>query len=309
VADNDVTPAHRSADPAASVLPWLRRAVPPAAVIIMYLLIGIVAFWPVFPGVSQHLFGVEGDYTQSVWYLAWIPHALGHGLNPFFSNAMYVPTGVNLAFNTSSPLLGLVAAPFAAAFSPVVSANLLMLLAMPVSAAAAFVVLRKWAVWMPAAAMGGFAYGFSPYMVGQSLAHVDLVFVPIPPFIALTVVSILQRRGSPRRLGIQLGLLVEAQYLISPEVLTMVAFFTVAALACLAIGDCAHLREMASALAVPAGIAVCVAIVLLACPLWMQVAGPQLTCCWRARSGCRWPDPSSPSDADGRSTIHSTPTC
>ena len=55
-------------------------------------------------------------------------------------------------------------------------------------------------------------------MVAESLAHVDRVFVPLPPFIVFTVVSILQRQGPPRRLGIQLGLLVTAQYLISPEV-------------------------------------------------------------------------------------------
>jgi peptidoglycan/LPS O-acetylase OafA/YrhL len=100
---------------------------------------------------------------------------------------------------------------------------------MPVSATAAFVVLRRWQVWSPAAALGGLLYGFSPYMVGQSRDHIELIFVPLPPFIALTVVSILQRRGSPLRLGIQLGLLVTAQYLISPEITAIVGVLTVAA--------------------------------------------------------------------------------
>jgi peptidoglycan/LPS O-acetylase OafA/YrhL len=66
-------------------------------------------------------------------------------------------------------------------------------------------------------------------MVGQSRDHIELIFVPLPPFIALTVVSILQRRGSPLRLGIQLGLLVTAQYLISPEITAIVGVLTVAA--------------------------------------------------------------------------------
>ena len=222
------------------------RLLPSAVVIVVYLLIGFVAFWPVYPGISQHLFGVVADFAQSVWFLDWVPHALAHGLNPFFSNAMFVPTGVNLAQNTASPLLGLITAPFALVFSPVVRANLLMVLAMPVSATAAFVVLRKWQVWGPAAALGGLIYGFSPYMVGQSLAHVELIFVPLPPFIALTVASILQRRGSPRRLGIQLGLLVAAQYLISPEVLAIVAIFTVVAVACVAIRHPANVPRCAS---------------------------------------------------------------
>jgi hypothetical protein len=121
-----------------------------SAVIAVYALIGVAAFWPVYPGISQRLFGTDWDFTQSVWFLDWVPHALTHGLNPFFSNALMAPTGVNLAQNTASPLLGLIAAPFDLAFSPTVSANLLMLLAMPVSATAAFVVLRKWRVWGPA---------------------------------------------------------------------------------------------------------------------------------------------------------------
>ena len=96
---------------------------PSAVVIVVYLLIGIVAFWPVYPGISRHLFGYAADFTQTVWFLDWVPHALAHGLNPFFSNAIYVPTGVNLAQNTSTPLLGLITAPFAPVFSPVVQSE------------------------------------------------------------------------------------------------------------------------------------------------------------------------------------------
>ena len=195
------------------------------------------------PGNLATSFSYAADFDQTVWFLDWVPHALAHGLNPFFSNALYVPTGVNLAQNTSTPLLGLITAPFAPVLSPLVRANLLMVLAMPISATAAFVVLRKWQVWGPAAALGGLVYGFSPYMVGQSIAHLELMFVPLPPFIALTVASILQNRGSSRRLGVQLGLLVAAQYLISPEVLAIVAILTVAAVVCVAIRHPAECTE------------------------------------------------------------------
>ena len=181
-----------------------RRRLPAfsVAVIVGYFLLGVVPFWPVYPGISQRPFGTFPDYTLSVWFSGWVSHALAHGLNPFFSDAIYAPTGVNLAQNTESPLLGLMTAPIAMIASPMVRVNLLMVLAMPISAGATFVVLRKWQVWSPAAALGGLIYGFSPYMVGQSLSHVVLIFLPLPPVIALTVVSILQRRGSPHRLGV-----------------------------------------------------------------------------------------------------------
>jgi hypothetical protein len=246
-----------------------------AFVIAAYLLVGVLAFWPLYPGISQHLFAYTVDYTQALWFLDWVPHALAHGYNPFFSNAIYVPTGVNLAQNTSTPLLAWITAPLAPFFSPVVRVNLLMVLAMPISATAAFVVLRQWRVWGPAAALGGLIYGFSPYMVGQSVAHLNLLFVPLPPFIALTVASILRNEGSSRRLGLQLGLLVAAQYLICPEVLATVAILTVVAVLCVAIRRRADLGKMVHDASGATGIAVIVSCVLLAYPIWMGFLGPQ----------------------------------
>lgn len=263
------------ADVAASPPSAFRRALPSAVVITGYLLIGIAAFWPDYPGISQRLFGVDSDFAQSVWFLNWVPHALAHGLNPFFSNAIFVPSGVNLTQSTASPLLGLLIAPFTQMLNPLVPANVLMVLGMPVSATAAFVVLRRWKIWVPAAAIGGLMYGFSPYMVGQSIGHVELIFVPLPPFIALTIVSILQGSGSKWRLGIRLGLLVVAQYLISPEVLATIGLLTVAALFCVAVSRWAEIAEMAHRLWEPAAITLVLATVLLAYPIWMLLAGPQ----------------------------------
>ena len=81
----------------------LHKVVFPAGVIVAYLLIGILAFWPLYPGTSQRLFGDHSDFPQSVWFLSRVPHALAHGLNPFFSNAIFVPTGVNLPANNRAP--------------------------------------------------------------------------------------------------------------------------------------------------------------------------------------------------------------
>ena len=142
-------------------------------------------FWPLLPATTGRLFGyLSPDRGLNVWFLGWEAHALVHGHNPLFSPAIFAPAGVNLLENTSAPFLGVILAPVTLLLGPVASANLLMVTAMPLSATAAFVVLRKWQVWRPAAALGGLMYGFSPYMVGQSLGHLTLVFVPLPPLIA-----------------------------------------------------------------------------------------------------------------------------
>ena len=210
----------------------------------------------------------------SAWFIGWVPHAITHGLNPFFTNAMFVPTGVYwrkirqaLPRATWRSIDGGVQSaghhqrPHGARHAPL--------------ATAAFVVLRKWKVWLPGAALGGFVYGFSAYMVGQGASHLVFTFVPLPPFIALTIVSILQRMGSPWRLGLRLGLLVVAQYLICQEVLVDVAILTFAALVCVALRSRRRIQEMGRAMVRPALVALPVIAALLAYPVWMLTAGPQ----------------------------------
>lgn len=248
--------------------PWV-------AVIGTYVVIGVVAYWPVFPRLWQSFLVGENDFQEFMWFMVAVTHGLTHGSNPFFSNALFAPTGVNLAQNNTSPLLDVIIAPVTLTAGPVVSANLLILLAMPVSATAAFIVLRRWHLWWPAAAIGGLIYGFSPYMVGQSLGHPELSFLPLPPFIALTVVSILQGRGSSVRLGVQLGLLVTAQYLISEEVMATVAIVVVAGVVCVAIRHPTGVPRMFRTAAGATAIAFALAAVLLAYPVWMTLAGPQ----------------------------------
>ena len=150
-----------------------------------------------------------------------------------------------------------------------------MLLAMPISATAAFSVLATWKVWKPAAAIGGLMYGFSPYMVGQALGHVELLFLPLPPLIALTVSRILQSRGSPRRTGIALGVLLSAQFLIAPEIFATVCGFVAVAVVCVAIRNRPTWSESTRVVLVPTGLALGTMIVLLAYPAWMLLAGPQ----------------------------------
>lgn len=244
------------------------------AVVGGYCALGVVAYWPVLPGISRKVFSNVGDFTQAVWFIAWVPHALAHGLNPFFSNAMFAPHGVNLASNTSSPFLGLLTTPLAPFLSPLVIGNLLLVVSMPLSATAAFVVLRKWRVWCLAAAIGGLIYGFSPYMVGQGTGHPELVFVPLPPLIALTVFRVLQGDGRRWRLGVRLGLLVIIQYLISPEVLAITVVSLFVACVCVAIHNRSMGKSIASAAVGPVAIALGCCI-LIAYPLWMLLAGPQ----------------------------------
>ena len=244
-------------------------------VVVVYVCLGLIAYGPSLPQIDHRVYSGLGDYSLFIWFLGWAPHAVVHGLNPFFSNAMFAPTGVNLAQNTEGPLLGWLLAPVTLTAGPIAAANLLMILAMPISAIAAFVVLRKWRIWGPAAAVGGLVYGFSPYMVGQALAHPVFLFVPLPPFIVSTLVSILQANGHDRRLGVQLGLLLAAQYLISPEVFTSFCIVTGLGVIFAALKFRRGAFQVGRAVILPIGLALAVCLLVLAYPIWMLLAGPQ----------------------------------
>jgi len=210
-----------------------------------------------------------------VWYLAWTPHAIAHGQNLFATNWLNYPAGVNLAQNTSAPLLGLVTAPLTLTVSPIASLNLLLWLAIPLSALSMFVVLRRWVRWDVAAFVGGALYGFSPYMVSQGIDHLNLAFVPLPPLILLCAYETVRPEGDrPWRWGVGLGLLIVMQFYISPEiaatsVLVVVLSGLVLAIACpLAVGP--SLQRSGRAIAAALGIA----IAGLAYPTWTMTEGP-----------------------------------
>ncbi len=205
-----------------------RPAVLVALAIGAYVVLAVLAYWPVMPldaSKLPHIVGAgAGDPAQMSWFLAWTPFALGHGLNPLFTNYIDFPLGVNLASNTSVPLLGLLASPVTLALGPVASFNLLMRVALAGSATSMFLVARRWVRWWPAAFAAGLLYGFGSYMTFESSVHLDLAFMVIPPLLlwCLDELFVTQER-SPVKIGVALGLLSAAQLLIDPEVLVYCA--------------------------------------------------------------------------------------
>ena len=248
-------------------------------VILGYVAISLIAYLPAWPGDPSRLVGARcacGDPVQQSWFLGWVPWAIVHGHNPFFTNWIDQPSGANLAINTEMPLLGLLAAPITFVAGSVASFGFLIWLAFPASATAAFFVLRRWTRSNLGSACGGLLYGFSPYVVGEGFRHLNLAFVPLPPLILMALYEVLvEQRSSARRWGVALGLLVAAQYLISSEILSAAAVVAVVAAVILFVArrrsvDRRRLRHALRAL----GPAVLVAGVLLGYPIYYFLAGP-----------------------------------
>jgi hypothetical protein len=159
------------------------------------------------------------DGVSQVWFLEWTQYALAHGHNPFFTQWQSFPGGFNVLSDTSMVALGTIFSPITTLFGPIVTWNVLVRLAVILSAFSMCLVLRRWTKWWPAAFFGGLIYGYSAY-VTFNLGHLFLVFVPLPPFMFLLLHEILVRqRWRPGRTGALLGAACGVQYLISSEIL------------------------------------------------------------------------------------------
>ena len=223
---------------------------------------------------------VAGTGTEDigiiVWFLRWIPFALGHAQNPLLSTYLNAPHGVNSMWNASMPVAGLVMWPFTSTLGPIFSYNLLVTLAVALSAWCAYLAARRYVESPLAAALAGLLYGFSPYMIAQSQGHLHVTLAFIPPLMLLVFDEILVRqRRSARWMGVVLGLLAACQLLLAEELLATEALTAVLGIALLITlyprRLPAHRRHALTAL----GVAAACFLALAAVPIAFQFFGPQ----------------------------------
>lgn len=219
------------------------------------------------------------DPINQVWFLAFAREQLASGHISPWTDLMGYPAGFNAAGNASFPLLGLLAAPITSAVGPVGAYNFLLRLGLFLSALSAWFVLRRLVASSFAAGVGGLVYGFSPYVIHVVQFHMFLAWVPLPPIILYLLYNqIAKAHGTPWKTGVAVGLLIAAQYLIDPEISASVVVIAVIVGVVIAAGRWFGVRPVAAGLR-RAGtvsiIAVIVAVVVLAYPIWQFLYGPQ----------------------------------
>ncbi|HTW06338.1 MAG TPA: hypothetical protein VME46_02445 [Acidimicrobiales bacterium] len=201
-----------------------RHAVPRwelAAVSVISLGLALALFHRDLSNLFNSQIGGAGDADEYSWFLSWVPFSLGHGLNPLVSTYVNYPGGVNLMWNTSVLLPCLVMSPVTLIFGAAFSYNILATLAPVLSSGFAHMAFRRWTNRLPSL-IGALVYGFSPYVVGQSVGHLAQTLVMSAPlFLILADRTLVVQSGAPLWEGLLLGVLAWAQLLIGEEVLAM----------------------------------------------------------------------------------------
>lgn len=241
-----------------------------------YLACSLALFAPMLADpLHRALGGGSGDPAQMMWFLRWTPYAIVHGHNPFLSNAIDYPVGINLLWNTSMPLAGVVLAPVTLTLGPVFAFNLLVVLGPATTAWAS----RWWLaghVSPAAAGLGGLLIGFSPFVVGQAQGHANLVVLPLVPVVLRLLEKALWRDEVPsRRTGVLLGLALAGQALLSEEVLLLLVIGVVAAVAAALVwGPAAQVWGAVRRALIPLGVAAATSLAVFGFPLGTELFGP-----------------------------------
>ncbi len=262
-----------------------------ASVGLFYLALGFVLWVHAWAdGVTTHTLCGCGDPALFLWFWQWPATAVAHGHNPFYSTALFHPTGINLLAQTSVMGLTVPLIPVTWIWGPVASLNVAATMTPALTAFSAFVVLRRWAPWAPAAFLGGLLYGFSPFMLmNLAYAHMMTAALMLLPLILAVLDEILMRqRHGAAASGVLLGVLLFAQFFLSSELLAILFIVVLAGVVVLVAAALVsrsdalrlHTPHAAKALAVGAGVAV----VLLAWPVWFALEGPGHL------SGLIWPN-------------------
>lgn len=129
----------------------------------------------------------SSDFQIMTWSLEWWPWAVSHGIDPLHTHLLWPPGGFSTLWMTTIPVPALLALPLTLTAGPLVAYNVLMLAAVLLATAAAYLLCYELTTRVVPSILGGLVFGLSPYMLGHTLSqHLDLTFVfPLPLLVLL----------------------------------------------------------------------------------------------------------------------------
>jgi hypothetical protein len=199
--------------------PWLRSlaarpVVSQAGLLACYLAAGIAVTWPRAAYLTGRVPAVR-DVSSYVWDLWWVAHQAAHLGNPWFTSQLAAPAGIQLGYDTTMPLAGLVMAPVTLTAGPAASFFLLTIV-MP--GLLCFVMYRAARLWLrPAGAItAGALFGLSSMLAWQDWYHLNIAAGTLA--LPMTMRAAVRLRRCPgRRQGIILGAVIGGSVLVNQE--------------------------------------------------------------------------------------------
>ena len=194
---------------------------------LLYLALTCVIYLPPIGGAIATRYVGDGwaDARLYRWGLAWTPWALLHGHSPLFASDVFAPAGVNLTWVTFVPSLGIVSYPLQRLLGSLVTLNVLMLLAPALAAWATYLVCVRVTKRFWPSVLGGLFFGFSSYIAGHMVDHLNLVMIFTAPLAVYLVIRKLQGSLGPIWFVLLLALDLVFAFGVSTELFATTTFF------------------------------------------------------------------------------------
>jgi hypothetical protein len=201
-----------------------------AAAFLLYLSFSILLLGSGLAGHPTTCYVGRGtDPGQTMWFFNWWRFSLARGLNPFITDWVWAPMGINLAWTTFVPLPAWFSIPLQATVGEPTTYNLIMMLMPALAAFTAFLLCRRVTRTFWPAVLGGYIFGFSPHILGEVLGHLVVIAVFPVPLIPLIALKRLDGEISTTRFTAILALLLITEFLCSVDLfatMTLVAGFS-----------------------------------------------------------------------------------
>lgn len=229
----------------------------------LYLALAVFLLDRGFIGHPGYYIGRETDPPQAMWFFKWWLYSLSHGLNPFLTDVVWAPLGINLAWTTFVPLPAWISFPLQMTVGEPAAYNIIVTFALPLAAFSAFLLCRRVTGKFWPSMLGGYLFGFSPYMLAEVLGHLCLTAIFPVPLIVLAALRKIDGAISARRFALVLAALLVVEFLCSVELfatVTLVGGFALLLAIALFSGD---VRVRMVALIIPAIVGYAIATVVL----------------------------------------------
>lgn len=158
-------------------------------------LVGVMT-WPVAPRLGTHVPGGTVDLWTHRWTFWWIKHSIAQGQSPFYTDLLFYPQGVSLAFHNIAWVNIAVWLPLQVIVGGNTAYSLTFLIFCVANCLSMYFLVREFTDSFPSALVGGIVYGFWPYMMSQ-FGHPNMKVTCWVPLALL----FLRRTIRRRRLG------------------------------------------------------------------------------------------------------------
>lgn len=143
---------------------------------VLMLSVAIAMTWPL-SSLSRVTLPTSDDAYFSTWRLAWVAHQLPANARHLFDANIFYPATGTLAYSDAMLLVGLAGAPFFwAGVEPARIHNGLLIVALALSAVAAYRLALRLTKSEPASIVAAVVFGFAPYRLAH-IGHLELQWV------------------------------------------------------------------------------------------------------------------------------------